>query len=273
MGLVAGIALAYVWNAQDFVARTTMGPRDFQAGLIGGQQGITDIRVYPAQENAYFVKFKGYSGEGRQMVSVGPVVVYSSHGTPWRHGESAPNIRAYLDAVAAANPSFSYQYAWWRETKWLYIICTVGGVLLIGVIWPTLLSLMAKVGLAKARTVPAKSKSSSSGKSEPYDLDRFGKYEEPAITTPVAAVKDDGALDELNAAIERSIESAPTSAGDVAAAAPEAVAPAIRKLEGGRLQATDGALPADPQNKDFAGEFYPVARSNAPKEDTEDSQK
>src|SRR4051812_41234378 len=75
------------------------------------------------------------------------------------------SIRDYLTEVKERFPDLQYRYAWWTQPRAQFGIWMGGAVLLIGGVWPSLVSLMIGAGLGR----PHKEKT------DDYDLERFSK--------------------------------------------------------------------------------------------------
>ena len=140
----------------------------------------------------------------------------------------------------------SFHYHWWESSKYGFQIWMGGTFLIVGVIWPTLLTVMVKGGLGK--TTP-----------EEYDLNRFKGEPEEMKPEPVVdtSASDMQRLRELEESMTAALKSgaAPAAAGATAVAT---AAPEIIKLTGGPAHEAEVPKQAD-ESKEYGGEFYPVA--------------
>jgi len=161
-------------------------------------------------------------------------------------------VEQYVAEVARENPALVSRYAWWTEPKWAYTVWGGGGLVVIGIIWPTVVNLLIGAGLGR----PPKPK-------EKYDLSRFKSA--PALA-PKPVVSDMGALEMLNASLEKELEAAgvlgnrPTDPDDSVAG--EQV---IKALNAGPLDAPPETKtdPGKPSEHFKGGVFYPVARGGS----------
>ena len=148
------------------------------------------------------------------------------------------SVREYLGSAAETNPDLRVTDAWWEEPAPLVASHVAAGLVLVGGVWPVVLRRL--VGAGYGRDEPA------------YDLDRFHGGPEPEAGPTTISAGEQVRLRALEEEMLRGLTSAP---GDSPAAAPEASAP-VRTL----VQAAPETAPAGPEeDKDFYGEFYPVA--------------
>jgi hypothetical protein len=54
---------------------------------------------------------------------------------------SAPTVMAYLDGQRSRGVTFTF--AWWRRPAWWYGLHVLAGVLAVGIVWPTVINLLA----------------------------------------------------------------------------------------------------------------------------------
>jgi hypothetical protein len=170
--------------------------------------------------------------------------------------KSYPSITDYFDEL---NRKFGpgtvkYRYNWW-ESRWAVMtIYPLGGLLLIGGVWPTVLGLMVGAGFGSKR------------KQEEYGLSRYKGTSAPAAPKgPLVTDKDREQLAAMSAELEKNLQATATSA------APQAIAenaPAVAKLEAGTLEVTkkpQEAMPAKSFGAD-RGDYYPTEIHTKPKE-------
>jgi len=147
----------------------------------------------------------------------------------------------------------SFHYRWWESSKYGYVGWMIGTFLIVGVIWPTLLSVMIRGGLG--RMTP-----------QEYDLSRFKGGPEPTVAAAPAVVSkgDMERLRELEESMEATLK-ASAPAAPAAATAPAPV-PEVKKLAGGPADAPAAPIPVE-EKKDYQGEYYPVAKPHGPKDE------
>ena len=130
-----------------------------------------------------------------------------------------------------------------------------GGFVAIGLIWPGIIRLLISLGLAKApppREKKVKAKH------------RTGEDVDDMLTKPATKVVDGAALGNLNDAMEASLAAGASSSG-ARGAAGSAEEPVSTLMSGNaHLNRDPGDKPAEmteQEKKDFAGQYYPVART------------
>jgi len=131
-----------------------------------------------------------------------------------------PSIRYYFDELNRkyGSASMPYRYIWWQSRLAVMTLYPLGGLLLIGGIWPTVIALMVGAGLgAKA-------------KPETFDLSRYKNGTTADATKGVLVTEQDRErLAAMNAELEKNLQVNAKPTGTVSASP---TAPAIRKLEG-----------------------------------------
>ncbi len=280
IGLGLGLALGYA-NARPAEhrmpkARQLLPPLEFEQALhapaVGGNPRIKDIVVYPVSDGLLvrmnlLTSEGGFGGGGggdkwnyqpAEIFALKPYKPYiPAQGLGrWQHSVNpntprkapAPDytVISYLRDVAQRNNKVTFRYAWWKEPKYVMAYWTLGMLVMVGGVWPFVLNLLIGAGFGRKK------------EPEPdYDLDRF-KSEEQAKVATVSAADDQelrAHVDQLDHDLEASISgSAPASAEE------QAQAPAaIRTLSAGPV--TDQTPATPPEDKDYQGDFYPVAKT------------
>src|SRR5205823_5006115 len=172
IALVVGVALSYVWSSVEWDENLpTIGQRDFEAGLTikFPQAGhLENVTVMPPEEG----KYKVVAEQVRNTKTAGVVdlrpVAYMAD-TPYKAGQwrgdadQYNNVREYLKKTKEANADVSFKYAWYRETWAIYTLWLGASILLIGGVWPSVVSLMVGAGLGFT----------GEDKGPEYDLERF----------------------------------------------------------------------------------------------------
>jgi hypothetical protein len=256
--IVVGLALSWVWSSVEFQEnRVTMGQREFEMGLRLGEDkvgGLLDVTVLPPIEGKYTVLASRIAPGQSAGVGLARPVAYTAS-TPYLAGQwgGEPdrfnNVLEYLKKLKETDPKVKFRYAWWRETWAVYTLWTTASVLLIGGVWPSIVSLMVGAGLGfhKADEGPE------------YDLDRFKgepeKAKAPAKNEPTAAQIDQ--LHQLEDELEKKLKAKELGL-PIPDDEPAGVPAAVRKLDGGPLQSVAADKPAE--EHEYKGEFYPVDR-------------
>ena len=279
IGALVGLGLAFGYTRWDSSATApTIGIRTFQEDLLRQERRaegdpfiIRNLKLNPPEVidgkvqwvmTFDYLDFRRRSVARTQTTASEPFRVEIVNNTEFSSNQELPNIRVYLDSVKATNDTFNYRYVWWREPTWAYILWIGGAVVLIGGIWPTLLNLLVGAGLGRPPREPK----------DEYDLSRFGKGRpDPVVESAISEV-DPEALDEVTRAYESNLgeladEAAPAEStpGEDAGLTP------VRPLT---ASPADDPLPPttaqEEEEKEFAGEFYPVARPVHHKNDDPD---
>ena len=288
LGLIAGLVFAYAWQDHDVVGDQSYALAEIKQNKFeryalskssdSGRAILQNVRVEPP--------VRDYENNVRQIVTGKRLGVddkgverstnfYYYASVPYEPRLLPPGVLAlgkdatvmdYLAVAQKANPQLQYRFAWELENNWSIALGAIGGVVLIGGIWPTVLGVMLGAGLGR----PPKSESEKAN--EEY-LKRFGKG---AKSEPVAVAKgptggDMQRLDEMNAALETQLAAAGIFSNQTANASDGSTAGAvIVPLNSGGDEPAQ-VSPSEPRpgeteeefRKRFAaGDFYPVARAS-----------
>jgi hypothetical protein len=158
----------------------------------------------------------------------------------------------YLRAAAAKNPAIIYQYGWWAGRNALLTIGALSGLLVIGGIWPVALNLLLGAGFGRQKNTDPD-----------YDLSRFkGEQKISATVSAEAAHQQVQAMEARLDAELKEMESEAAAKATTVAQKPQDKP--VRKLDAFATEPT-GAKPAATGDREFTGEFYPVARGPAEK--------
>ena len=258
ISIVVGLALSYVWSSVEWDENLpTIGQRDFESGLVapfGRERHLMNVTVMPPQEGKYkIIAEQLRATETAGLMDARPVAYMAD--TPYKAGawrndnEEHPNVRAFLKAMQQNNPNagIEFRYAWYRETWAIYLLWTGAAVLLIGGVWPSVVSLMVGAGLGF----------NADEKGPEYDLERFkAEAEAKKAAGHVATPEELAHLAELEADLEKRL--AAQRAGLPIPDDEEAAAPVAKKLDGGPLEAL--TTNKEQEEHDYKGEFYPVDR-------------
>jgi len=256
ISIIVGLALSYVWSSVEWDENLpTIGQRDFESGLVteypkhGHLQNVT---VMPPQEGKYKVVAEQLRNTKTPGVMDARPVAYMAD-TPYKAGvwrgesDEHPNIREYLKKAKEANPAVGFKYAWYREKWAVYTLWMGAAVLLIGGVWPSVVSLMVGAGLGFQKE----------DKGPDYDLDRFKSEAEKKAGKKEPSAAELQHLHELEDELERKL--AAQQAGlPIPEDQPAPTAAAVKKLDGGPLEQQAPAGPGE--EHEYKGEWYPVDR-------------
>ncbi|HEX8323084.1 MAG TPA: hypothetical protein VF595_04145 [Tepidisphaeraceae bacterium] len=221
-----------------------------------GASILTDIRVSPVimdhtdkpVQSVTFWERQRHKGTGRwdptmQFRTVTPVPL--SKLSP----RADFGVLDYLAERKKEIPSLDYRFQWWLVPRNVWLMSIGGSVLLVGLIWPVVLKLMIKLGLAEP---PAERGADLSGV---RTTDSSTAMRSGSIVT----ADDRQKLAALNAELEANV--AGMSVG-VAADSPDRPAAAVAPVQLPTERPAEPSVPAVTPGKpeDFEGEFYPVAR-------------
>lgn len=256
VSVVVGLALSYVWSSVEWDENLpTIGQREFEAGLTvpyPAQGHLQKVTVMPLGEGAHkVVAQRVVNTRTPGVIELRPVafraaVPYKA-GT-WRgDGEDYADVLAFLKRAKEISPELSYRYAWFRETWAIFMLWTGASVLLIGGVWPSVVSLMVGAGLGLQREP----------KGPDYDLDRFKAEAEKQPERREPTADEIAHLRQLEEELERKLQ-AQQLGMPIPEDEPSDAPAAPMKLDGAPLEAAK--LPQQEQEHDYKGEFYPVDR-------------
>jgi hypothetical protein len=256
IALIVGLALSYVWSSVEWDENLpTIGQRDFEIGLTTPypkEKHLANITVMPPQEGKYKVVAEQVRNTRTPgVIDLRPVAFMAD--TPYRAGawqnvdEQHANVREYLAAAQKNNAEIDFRYAWYRESWAIYLLWTGASLLLIGGVWPSVISLMVGAGLGFQ----------GEEKGPDYDLERFkAEAEKKKAGGHVPTEAELAHLRELEDELERKL-AAQRAGMPIPEDEPETVQ-ATKKLDGGPLEALVDNKAAE--DHDYKGEFYPVDR-------------
>lgn len=176
---------------------------------------------------------------------------------PWNPADNH-NVNDFLKAAdnfnrqqygAAAVP-VSFHYLWWENSKYTYQTWMIGTFLIVGVVWPAMLTVMIRGGLGKT-------------KPEEYDLKRFKGGRDvatmPKPSVAQATVSDMQKLRDLEESLAANLKAGGAAPVVAVVEQPAVAVPEVKKLAGGPVEAV--TAPAEPEEpKEYMGEFYPVVK-------------
>jgi hypothetical protein len=169
--------------------------------------------------------------------------------------------RVYLDKLLAAIPtldkqrypyptSFTYRYAWIETPRIAFAVFCSAGFIVIGVVWPTVIQLLAANGFGRG------------DEADEYDLSRFGKGRKAAAARKKAGMSraDIDELERLDAELEAKLRAGATARAAGPADVDVQPEPAIKSLTGGPLE-TKAPVEVERPRKGYGadqGDYYPT---------------
>lgn len=154
----------------------------------------------------------------------------------------------------------AYKFRWLDTPKGAFAVYPAGGLIVIGLIWPTIVNFLVGAGFGRGRRAKAE-----------YDLSRFkGGKPEPQRAKPVVTDADMDQLARLEAELEAKLK-AGAEDDDVPAAspAPAAPTPVVPVLNAGPAPVVKEAPKAPEKPKGFGadqGDYYPTEVHGKPKQ-------
>lgn len=273
VGLIVGLVIAYANTNTEPNTPPSVQFSVFDRNVTLDDVGetlhlprIRDIVLYPpipASQAAY--------GKPLQLVTF-QLANYDRKARGWRYVPMAMEVdlpfnppgdenydgsfENYLKSMKEDYPFVTYEVAWWKAPKAQYGLWMLGCVLVIGGIWPTIQNLLIGAGFGSPK------------KKETYDLNRFGKYKEPTAK-PVEKRSMTSAEHDQLSRLTQNLESelAPTGSKMNVGINPVAnTDQPIRKLDSKPLEVAQ--ITTEEEEKEYKGEYYPVAKPTAKKEET-----
>jgi hypothetical protein len=271
IGLVLGLLFSFwgTWVGPEpkLIGRSTVEPSDFEKLLTqkskSGQPMVRNIEVYRLGDGTYWLTAEQlYRRGGRADAPEEYVPVKIPARTPYVPALNPPakvdpnyTVVDYLKAVKAKEPSVAFSTRWWAHEPVRTPIFALAGLLLIGGLFPPLVTRFGGAGTE-----------ADEKKTPEYDLSRFGKGKPqgPKPLQPQVTEQDIAHVRELDAELERRLAAA---RGGGAGAAEGAAAPGtppgssappqpVKPLSGGPLETSLDEKPKE--QKAFDGEFYPT---------------
>jgi hypothetical protein len=169
------------------------------------------------------------------------------------------SIREYLDKLNAHietldKSKFSwlgklnYRFAWIETPKGAYSVYTLGGLVAIGLIWPSIVQFLIGAGFGRAKEV------------DEADLSRYKSRKEPQKTKAGVTQADMDHLAELEAELEAKLKSGDIADAPSKTASPPKPAP-VPVLNAGPTEAPKQELKQAAKPKGFGadqGDYYPT---------------
>jgi hypothetical protein len=261
IGVVVGLVIAYVRLGLEPDYPRSVGLQEFERevsafDLPGDAPRLRQIVLHPPVEGVYkkdvqivtFLRAQ-YNNDRKGWVyqpSAMKVELPFSRNGQVEYGGS---FQSYMDEVAKGEPKVRFRYAWWEAPNAQFGLWTAGCVVIIGGVWPTIVNVLIGAGLGR----PPK-------KEADYDLERFGKYKEEqaaAAAPKTMSAAEQEQLARVTSTLEK--ELAPSgnrmNLGVDPTLHPEQP---VKKLDAKALEIA--AIEKEEEDKEYKGEYYPVAR-------------
>jgi hypothetical protein len=168
---------------------------------------------------------------------------------------NAETVLTYLERVQGKYPNLNYGYAWWAEPRWTMVLAGLAGLVVVGGVWPTIVSVLVGAGLGP----PPKPQ-------QEYDLSRFGKGKKPTLEPSSRAAaaargpteEDLDKLEAMEAQLSRNVGDMHVTAGggSTVSAADSGHAGAVKQLDQKPLEVMADDKPEE--EKEYKGDFYPT---------------
>jgi hypothetical protein len=268
-GIVVGLALAYVWSSVE-PERGRRGSADdlFRNAALKdpktGRAIVSSVVVHPPEEGPHgmvnVVTYKKWMNDAKSKKTVSAnywFVAEIPFVPPGQRPDGvAPNftISDQLKDVQKRAPQLAVSSAWWTTRPATFAIWTLGSVVVIGGLWPTLLNVIVGAGYGHPRRAEKKMDAD-----EAY-LARFkgdGKREPAKPTKPLVTAAEHERLREMTEQLESKLGGLGNVPASQAGAGATSESP-VRKLDGGPLELTPIANQADDDEIEVKGEYYPV---------------
>ncbi|MGB7159313.1 MAG: hypothetical protein WBD40_14690 [Tepidisphaeraceae bacterium] len=251
-----GLALSFAWTSLEPTVPRHLGQETFERDLVAapieGHPWLDNLVVHPQREGVMVVTGEQLALRANERVADYRAFAFNAI-TPYQplppRGRNAPpadpneTIVTYLEKVAQQHSHVRFRYAWQEHPAIVYAIWTGGAMILIGGVWPTLLGLLIGAGFGGGDEAD-----------DDYDLSRFGKDADAQAASAAQVGLDAAHLAEVEAELQHNLEGIASPGGTTSTATP----PQVKKLEGGPVESAP--LPDDDPNREYKGEFYPVAK-------------
>ena len=267
--VVVGLALSYVWaSVEPDRGRRGSAEDLFRNARLkdpkSGRPIVGSVVVHPPQEGAHgmvnIVTYTKLMHDAKRKTNVSADYWFVAD-IPFvppgqRPTGVAPNftIADQLAELKKQQPQLAVSKGWWTTKPATYAIWTLGSVVVIGGLWPTLLNVIIGAGYGpprKAKVDP-----------EADYLARFkgdGKPEAARAAKPAVSAAEHERLRAMTDQLETKLGGF-GNVGPQAHPAGEAKSDAaVRKLDGGPLELTPVAQNANDDDEiEIKGEYYPV---------------
>jgi hypothetical protein len=286
LGLIVGLVFSFTWQDHDVVGDKSYEFAEIKQNKFeqyamsksreSGQAILQNVRIEPPvhdyQNQLRQIVIGKRLGVDKQSGKERLVAFYYYASVPYTPHIPIPNanlpqnatVADFLAAAHKVNPLLQYRYAWELESNWSIVLWCLGGLVVIGGVWPTILAILLGAGLGR----PPKSQAELD--SEAY-IKRFGKGSnkpKPVMATKGPTDEDMQQLDAMNTALEGQLAAAGILSTDGArqSADDSSVGTTIVPLTAGPAEPAPeherrtGETEEEFRKRFAAGDFYPVAR-------------
>ena len=171
LGLLAGLVFAYTWQDHDVVGNKTyemaeikqvMFERDALSKSRESEQPILQnvkveppVRDYMNRPVQIVIGQRLRLNQKDQKDYLVPFYYYAA--IPYKPRINVPGaaplkpdatVQDYLLEAKSVNKDLSFRYAWEYESHWFTALWAIGGVVVVGGIWPTVLQILIGAGRA-----------------------------------------------------------------------------------------------------------------------------
>ena len=227
-------------------------PRQMHLQQVSGKQSIVG-QLDGMSLKDYLTKLNALMAEPDKIKAL----LESAKPKPNAASAKAKAVNEYGIRWQEINPQFlkpiTYKFAWIETPKGAYSVFTAGGLVVIGLIWPTVVQLLVAGGFGRVRE-----------EKDEYDLARHKSASGPTAAEKNRAVVTDEDLDklaQLEADLEAKLKSGATDADRAPQAAPQPAKPVVPVLAAGPLEAPKEDAKPKFKPKGFGtdqGDYYPT---------------
>ena len=269
-GIVVGLALAYVWSSVEPDRGRRGSAEDLfrNAALKDPKSGrpvVGSVVVHPPQEGPHgmvnVVTYKKWMNDSKskKTVAVNHWFVAEIPFVPpgQRAAGVSPNftIADQLKELQKRTPQLAVSSAWWTTKPATFAMWTLGSVVVIGGLWPTLLNVIVGAGYGHPRRADRKLDAD-----EAY-LARFkgdGAGEAANASKPAVSAEEHERLRAMTEQLESKLGGFGNVPAPQAQTSEANAGSPVRRLDGGPLELTPVANKADDDEIEVKGEYYPV---------------
>lgn len=169
-------------------------------------------------------------------------------------------VRDYLADVQKQFPDahIKHRYAWEEVPRNTMLLCAAGGLVLIGGVWPSIVGLLTGGGIWGPKPRPKAER----------DMSMYGAGSTAAVAAGAAGMsaEDSAKLAEMEDAMLANLGGFGAGGRSRDSDSVDEDAP-IKPLTGGPLEGGADPRQADEADKEYKGDFYPVARPAGKKDD------
>jgi hypothetical protein len=258
-----GLLVGYLHIAfGGFSPARSVTPSQFESMLLSpplkvGNNFVRDVTIFPAKDGSNMVRFEVLTATAkpgeweyipRQMEAPIPYPPTANAPSTMVLSGADYTVVAYLKSLKQRMPKISYAFAWWASPAMTLGLWTTGSVLVVGLLFPMLVSLLIDSGFG-AKTAD-----------RAYDLDRF--VSEKCTDGIQPAGNDQSQLDQVISGLEEQLgrSSKTTAESKTQATSMSNSAPVSLATEDN----SERIAPADQNTEEhFQGDFYPTALSTS----------